>query len=133
MSRPAEMGIAQRTAYALAIWPDTIATRAAIRDLLPTGRIRDIGVTGHLNALSRSGSPGRKNTVSRKYSDALYRFDREGWVDRGRVLLRVKDRDALRCYALNGYQDGSLQLPAAAAALDTAVAQAATRREETPR
>lgn len=89
----------RQAAYALAIFPLEIVHRSTIRAMLPAGRIRDAGMTGHLTAL-RNGGTGTSNVTSKKYQDALRLFDQQGWIERGKEFLRIRDRQALLDHAL---------------------------------
>lgn len=95
-----EVSTARRTAYALAVLGLPVVYRGTLRSLLPTGRARNIGVTGHLNSVRNDNGTGRVNVVSRKFQTALHDFEREGWITRGTEFVAVRDARALLDFAL---------------------------------
>ena len=117
MSATRVIGVRTRTAYALSVIGLPVVHRSTIRALLPPGRVRDIGVTGHLRAKERGGT-GRKNVVSGKFQDALAAFERDGWIIRGREFIAVKCPGDLLDYAMEGVGSGEQILLSIDVALD---------------
>lgn len=94
-----QIGTPRRVAYALAVFPLDAVQRTTIRAMLPPGTTRQVPQAVVRRAGNRRGS---KNRVSIDFGQALQVFARKGWIDRGEVMLRIRDRDALRAHALNG-------------------------------
>ena len=94
-----QIGTPRRVAYALAVFPIDTVQRTTIRAMLPPGITRQIPQAVVRRATGRHGS---KNRVSIDFGRALQLFADRGWIDRGEVLLRIRNRDALRAHALNG-------------------------------
>lgn len=118
MSHLTNIGPARRAAYALAVFPLDVVERQTIRAMLPAGRRRNVGVTRHLNAVTKGDtSNGRTNTTSEAFGDALRRFAKHGWIDRGQQFVRIRDRGALLDYAL----DELGEIPAHFIAIDDAL------------
>ncbi len=102
LERGKPVGIARRTAYALSVFPLDIVHRQTIRMMLPPGGIRykrseanwlKIGL-GDLNAKKSL------NKASANFGAALKKFSDEGWIDRGREFLRIRERGDLLDYAV---------------------------------
>jgi len=94
-----QIGTPRRVAYALAVFPMDTVQRTTIRAMLPPGITRRVPQAVVRRAANRHGS---KNRTSIDFGQALQFFAGRGWIDRGEVLLRIRDRDALRAHALNG-------------------------------
>jgi hypothetical protein len=126
-----QIGTPRRVAYALAVFPIDTVQRTTIRAMLPPGITRQRPQAITRRAVGRGGS---KNRVSVDFGRALQFFADQGWIDRGDVLLRIRDRDALRAHALSGLPD----VPAHLIALEQAVTQlraqvtSAARRKDSP-
>jgi hypothetical protein len=124
-----QIGTPRRVAYALAVFPIDTVQRTTIRAMLPPGITRQRPEAIVRRAADRGGS---KNRISVDFGRALQFFAGRGWIDRGDVLLRIRDRDALRAHALSGLPG----VPDRFIALEQAVAQlrapaaGADRRED---
>jgi hypothetical protein len=94
-----QIGTPRRVAYALAVFPIDTVQRTTIRAMLPPGTTRRVQQAVVRRADSRHGS---KNRVSVDFGQALKFFADQEWIDRGDVLLRIRDRDALRAHSLAG-------------------------------
>jgi hypothetical protein len=111
-----QIGTPRRVSYALAVFPIDTVQRTTIRAMLPPGTTRQVPQVIVRRAANRHGS---KNRVSIDFGQALKFFADQGWIDRGEVLLRIRDRDALRAHALGGLPD----VPAHLIALEQAVTE----------
>ena len=129
-----QIGTPRRVAYALAVFPIDTVQRTTIRAMLPPGTTRQVPQAIVRRAANRHAS---KNRVSIDFGQALKFFADQGWIDRGDVLLRIRDRDALRAHALSGLPDMP-DMPAHLIALEQAVTQlraqvtSAARRDDPP-
>lgn len=88
------------TAYALAVCQLPLVERAAIRGLLPVGAVKPYseGEARGRYAKGENTSSG-KNRTSKKFQAALEDFEDVGWIQRGRVFVRVIDHGSLLDYA----------------------------------
>jgi hypothetical protein len=122
-----QIGTPRRVAYALAVFPIDTVQRTTIRAMLPPGTTRRVPQAIVRKAANRHGS---KNRVSIDFGQALKVFADRGWIDRGEVLLRIRDRDALRAHALNGLPGVPDRFIALEQAVTQLRAQAADRTED---
>ncbi len=126
-----QIGTPRRVAYALAVFPADTVQRTTIRAMLPPGTTRQLPQAIVRRAANRHGS---KNRVSIDFSRALKFFADRGWIDRGEMMLRICDRDALRDHALaglSGVPDRFIALEQAVTQLRAQVTGAA-RRDDPP-
>lgn len=124
-----QIGTPRRVAYALAVFPIDTVQRTTIRAMLPPGITRQVPQAVVRRAANRHGS---KNRVSIDFGQALKFFADQGWIDRGEVLLRIRDRDALRAHALAGLPgvpDRFIALEQAATQLRAQAAHAAQQKD----
>lgn len=94
--------VTHRAAYAIAILGLDIVARSTIRSMLPTGVVVSYGLSKRLSRSLRKGdrSTGGRNKTSEAFGRALRKFEQNGWIQRGRVFILVKDRAALLDYAV---------------------------------
>lgn len=96
----AGFGVERRTAYALAVFPLDIVHRRTIRAMLPVGQTGGVRSTNQRLRRSRGNSAGH-NRTSVHYQDALRKFARQNWIDRGQEFIRIRERGALLDFALH--------------------------------
>lgn len=88
------IGPIARTAYALAIWPTEVVSRATLRALLPPGTSRYYPLETRRKRAANFSGPSR-NRITGRLQDALRDFDHEGLISRGTEFVKIRDRDAL--------------------------------------
>lgn len=89
------------TAYALAVCQLSVVERAAIRALLPVGAVKAYSEGERRGRYQRAESTSSgSNRTTKKFQSALEDFEGVGWVQRGRVFVRVIDHAALLDYAV---------------------------------
>lgn len=136
-----EVSILANVAYALGVLQLDIVHRATIRAMLPEKGIQRPKTASGRLARSEAGHSQGYNRTSKLFSDALFKLERDGLIDRGEKLVRVVKRQALLDRALeiweenaaNGENDSepSLRLANAVAALNREIADSRIELEGT--
>jgi hypothetical protein len=80
----------------------------------PTSRYAKVSQVGR-----RTQNKGSKNRVSEAFGRALRFHEEQGWIDRGREFIRIRDRGAL----LDSAMRGLLKVPEHFISLDRVVAE----------
>jgi hypothetical protein len=71
--------------------------------MLPVGTTSRYATSASLRR--KAAGKGRENQVTKAFQAALKFFAEEGWIDRGREFVRIRDRGALLDDALRGWTE----------------------------
>lgn len=91
------------TAYNMAHMPIDIVHRATLRAMLPVGVVRPYG-PAKVRTLVKKGHAGSgRNITSDNYLRALYEFNQYGWIERGKLYVKICNRAALMVFVQSFY------------------------------